>query len=393
MCRYVERREFTLDKKLSEEKILQTYDLFGLNRPKKIVWVKDIFDVNFSLNARSAWNAGGARNTWNIFNFRNTWNGWSAWITRSARSARRIWNTLNAWGAWDNENIKDAWSIRSARSARSAWNAWNAVSVWSVWHSSDYRSRRSAWSAKTAWEYSSACVVGAKSVVDNSFSWIALDSDFSWYIFLFEYYLNPRRNKLPNGNDRVYLKYSELLLEALEAGLGYRVEWQNTLYLAPIPTFRLNKDTPPQYHSDQLPAIEWENGARSYYLDGVNLPKELWRKIISKEMTLSEIMKIEISDQRTVALKYNPQAIIKEKAQLIHKDDRNNELYLIENSEINKLTEFPKMYFLKMKCPTGRIFIEGVEPTFAERHPNATECQAELCGLILSEYTSLLLES
>ena len=110
-------------------------------------------------------------------------------------------------------------------------------------------------------------------------------------------------------------------------------------------------------------------------------------------MSLSDIMKIEISDQRTVALKYNPQAIIKENAKLVHKDERSNELYIVENSEINKLTNVPKMYFLKMKCPTGRIFIEGVEPNFAEAHPNATECQAELCGLVLSEYQSLVLES
>ena len=122
-------------------------------------------------------------------------------------------------------------------------------------------------------------------------------------------------------------------------------------------------------HSDQVPAVSFKDGYELYYLDGVNFPKELWEKVISKEMTLSEIMKIEISDQRTVALKYNPQAIIKENAQLIHKDDRNNELYLVENSEINTLTNFPKMYFVKMICPTGRVFIEGVEPKCAEEHP------------------------
>ena len=110
-------------------------------------------------------------------------------------------------------------------------------------------------------------------------------------------------------------------------------------------------------------------------------------------MSLSEIMKIEISDQRTVALKYNPQAIIKEKAKLVHKDDRTNELYLVEGSEINELTNFPKMWFLKMTCPTGRIFIEGIEPNFAEKHQNATECQAELCGLTKSEYMSMSMES
>ena len=142
-----------------------------------------------------------------------------------------------------------------------------------------------------------------------------------------------------------------------------------------------------------MPSIEWRDGYKLWHLDGVELSEELWQKIISKEMTLSEIMKIEISDQRTVALKYNPQAIIKENAKLIHKDDRNNELYLVENSEINKLTNFPKMYFLKMLCPTGRIFIEGVPPEEAEKNPNATDMQALLCGLTKSEYMSMTLES
>ena len=155
----------------------------------------------------------------------------------------------------------------------------------------------------------------------------------------------------------------------------------------------LRRDEQGRLHSDQEMAIKYPDGWGIYALDGVRLPEELWQKIISKEMSFSEIMKIEISDQRTVALKYNPQAIINENAKLIDKDDRNNELYLIEGKEINTLTGFPKMYFLKMLCPTGRTFIEGVEPSFADKHLNATECQAELCGLTKSEYMSMTLES
>jgi len=146
-------------------------------------------------------------------------------------------------------------------------------------------------------------------------------------------------------------------------------------------------------HSDQKPAIEWKDNTGIYFLDGVKFEKDLWQQVISQKMSLSEIMKIEISDQRTVALKYNPQAIIKENAKLIHKDNRNNELYLVENSEINKLTEFPKMYFLKMLCPTGRIFIEGVPPEEAEKNPHAGKMQAFLCGLKYSDYLDMSLES
>ena len=342
-CRNVERKDFVLDKKLSEELILKTYDLFGLDRPKKIVWFDDLTSTEWNNIASSA---------------------------SSASSARSAWSAMSASSASSASSARSAWSAMSAMSARSAWSAWSASSA------SSARSARSAsWSAWSA-----------------RFASSSLDYDFDWYIFVFQYKEDQTDNPI-NENDIKYLEYCELLMQAKEAGLGYRVEWEDTLYLVPTPIVRLNEETPPQFHSDQLPAIEWKNGEKVYYLDGVHLPKDLWQKIVSKEMSLSEIMKIEISDQRTVALKYNPQAIIKENAKLIHKDDRNNELYLVEGSEINTLTDFPKMYFLKMLCPTGRVFIEGVPPEIAEEKLNATDCQAYLCGLTKSEYMSMTLES
>ncbi len=146
-------------------------------------------------------------------------------------------------------------------------------------------------------------------------------------------------------------------------------------------------------HSDQKMAIEWKDGTGFYYLDGTKFEEDLWKKVLSKKMTFSEIMKIEISDQRTIALKHNPQAIINEHAKLIDKDDRNNELYCIEGQELNKELDFPKIWFLKMLCPTGRVFIESIEPVFAENHQNATECQAWLCQLTLNEYNLMRMES
>mgnify|MGYP007026537402 FL=1 len=145
--------------------------------------------------------------------------------------------------------------------------------------------------------------------------------------------------------------------------------------------------------NDQKPAIEWKDGSGIYLLDGVKFEKEVWEKVVSKKMTFGEIMAIDISDQRTVALKYNPEAIIKENAKLIHKDNRNNELYLIEGNRLNEELGFPKVWFLKMKCPTGRTFVEGVNPEDAEKNPNATAMQALLCGLTLNEYMSMSMES
>ena len=168
------------------------------------------------------------------------------------------------------------------------------------------------------------------------------------------------------------------------------IRTQDIVYVLVAPTIRREDG---RLHSDQRPALEWENGTGQYYIDGVNLPKELWESILSQKMTFAEIMKIDISDQRTVALKYNPQAILNEGSTLVHKDHRNNELYLIEGKQINKDLEAPKIWFLKMLCPTGRTFIEGVPPDEAEKNPNATYLQALLCGLTLQEYLDMELES
>jgi hypothetical protein len=192
------------------------------------------------------------------------------------------------------------------------------------------------------------------------------------------------------GNPK-YIEIMEYLLRAKEAGLGYLIDVEvgGELFIAPNPIVKIVNNS---FHSETLPAIEYAT-QKFYFLDGVNLKKELWKKILSNTLSFKEIMAIEISDQRTVALKYNPQAIIKENAVLIHKDNRHNELYKIEGQEINKELSESKIWFLKMLCPTGRIFVEGVPPTEAEKNPNATAMQALLCGLSYSEYMGMVLES
>ena len=161
MCQNVEREDFTLDKKTAEELILKTYDIFGLARPKKVVWFKDIFDKKFDKVAGSA---------------------------------------------------------------------------------------RSAWSAGSAWS--------------------ALDYDFDWFVIEHEYCKNRKDNlgKEPNENDYKYLKYSELLMQAKEAGLGYRIEWEDTLYLVPTPLVKI--DAQNRFHSEKEPAIRWKDGKEFYYLQG-----------------------------------------------------------------------------------------------------------------------------
>jgi len=152
----------------------------------------------------------------------------------------------------------------------------------------------------------------------------------------------------------------------------------------------VRRDDENQLHNDQKPAIRWRDGFELYYLDGVHLEKELWREIVSKEMSFAEIMRIENADHQAVALKYNPEAILANGAKLIDgPTSRGNELFLIENSELNKLTEFPQMYYVRMNCPTGRTFIEDVEPEYARANPYADACQAFNCSLTPEQYGML----
>ncbi len=142
-------------------------------------------------------------------------------------------------------------------------------------------------------------------------------------------------------------------------------------------------------HNDQGSAIKWRDGFELYYLDGIHLDKELWTKIMSKTMNFKEIMEIPNTDHRMVALKHNPEAMIKSGAELVDKSKRDNELFKIEGQEINKILSFPKIWFLRFKCPTGRVFIEGVDPKVAEATPKADICQAYALGLSYEEYQTL----
>ncbi len=323
------RKEYVFDKQKITELVAKLYNLFSFKIPK-IEWCVDITDEKFSGAARAA----GA--------------------TRATRAARAAGATRAAWAAWAAGAAGAAWAAGAARAAGATGAAWAAGATGAA---------RAAWAARAATDYNG-----------------------QEYIFSYEFCQTNECNE----NDRKFNKAQELFLQLKEAGAGYLAEKNDIVYICPNPIIFLEEN---QYHSDQFPAVSWKDGLELYYLDGVNLAKDLWQKIISQKMTFSEIMTIETADQRTVALKYNPQAILNEHAELVHKDNRNNELYKIEGQKINEELGFPKIWFLKMLCPTGRIFIEGCDPIEAEKNPNATYQQALLCGLSIEQYMSLELES
>ena len=293
-CKNVERLDFKLDKKNAEECLLKTYDLFGLSRPKNIIWLKDVFDKKFQDVAR--------------------WSAWSAW------------------------------------SARSAWSA------------------ESAWSARLAWSAESA-----------------LDYNFDWYVFEFEYCKNPEKDKLPDENDFKYLEYCELLMQAKEYGLGYRVEFENTLYLVPTPLVLIDEQN--RFHSDTKPAIRWKGGKEIYYLYGVNFDKKLWTKIVNNKLSAVEILKLENIEQRYIALKYlGAERLLTElNAELIEQSERGNKLYKIDNIITDK-----SLRLLKYVCPsTGREYVSFVP----YEQNKADEAMAWKHHLTIEEYNQLKIEA
>jgi hypothetical protein len=119
--------------------------------------------------------------------------------------------------------------------------------------------------------------------------------------------------------------------------------------------------------------------------------------VLTGKMSFSEILKIENTEQRLQAMRMNPNALMSEHPKLIHRSERGNELWVIENSEVNKIYDAPKVYLLgfidpSKKSPNNKMY-EEVNPEDAEREMNADAINALHCRLTLEEYMNLEYES
>ena len=151
-------------------------------------------------------------------------------------------------------------------------------------------------------------------------------------------------------------------------------------------------------HSETRQAIYWKyDNSGYYYLNGVSIEKELWERILSRQMSFQEILKIDNTEKRLVAMRYNPNALLKENPKLIKKSERGNELWLIENSEVNKIYNAPKVYLLGFIDPSkvapNNKFYEEVDPELAEKNFDPDEINATHCKLTLEQYGKLVYET
>lgn len=174
-------------------------------------------------------------------------------------------------------------------------------------------------------------------------------------------------------------------MQAVEAGVGYRVEYNDVLYLVPDRIARIDNQN--RFHSTKGPSIFWKGGREFFYIHGVNFNKTTWKKVVSPKVTAKTILSLKNTEQRMAVLKVHGIEKILDKAKLVNKSKKGNELYLLENVFRNPT------YYLKFKDPsTDRIYVEGVRPEVGEKK-DADYAQAQAWGLTKEEYLSIQIET
>ena len=124
----------------------------------------------------------------------------------------------------------------------------------------------------------------------------SIDYDFDWFVLTYEY---NQSEKDGNKNDKKYLEYCNILLEAKKLGLGYWCDFEDVIYLVPTPIVSIDERN--NFHSLKSPAVYWKGGEENYFIRGVKLDKALWKKIVSGKMSAEEVFAIENTEQRRVA--------------------------------------------------------------------------------------------
>ena len=111
--------------------------------------------------------------------------------------------------------------------------------------------------------------------------------------------------------------------------------FENYVFVSDRPT-KLHFNESYRLHSELEPAYEYSDGWAGYYLDGVHLSQELWRKIIDKSLPAKDALAIENQDQRTVAMQYlGGEKILKELDGKKFAKDKYGELWTLDIKDTN----------------------------------------------------------
>ena len=185
-------------------------------------------------------------------------------------------------------------------------------------------------------------------------------SDFGWLSFYDFFY----RIGVDLGTAKSDLKKFESLIKS---GVYDMVQLDGLCVVSQLPK-AVRRNAQNNMHSDKLPAIEFRDGYKLHYLNGVFFKEELWTEVVSGEMPFEKILAIEDVDQRTQAMRYADidKFVTHANGELL--DEYNK--FTVEGEVVNyKLYKFPSgdiftedAYYCLFDCPsTRKKHMEGVE--------------------------------
>lgn len=98
----------------------------------------------------------------------------------------------------------------------------------------------------------------------------------------------------------------------MRKGIWNIVFYDEACFIAKLPT-KVNRDATHRLHSEKEAAIMWRDGVKSYYVRGVHFDKELWTKVVNKELSPKETLQLSNIEQRYIALGiYGADKLLKE---------------------------------------------------------------------------------
>jgi hypothetical protein len=292
----------------------------------------------------------------------------------AARDAARgaAWGAARgaAWGAaWD--AARDAaWDAARDAACGAAWGAARGAAWGAAWDAARGAARGAARDA--AWDAARGAARGAAWGAARGAAWGAARGI----------------GALNTGlKDEATLKYVEIDMEifkALENGLGFFFPMKDKLVLVPTPRMIIAGD---RLHYDQGKAVEWPDGTGFYFLQGVKFEEDLYKKVVSQEISAEEVMKIPNAETRMAAISMlKPKELLKQLgAKLTHTGQKGTKLYEVKNFMDMGETE----YAMHMVCPsTAREYVEWVEPEVGKRK-DADLAQAHAFGIPLEDYLAM----
>jgi hypothetical protein len=151
-------------------------------------------------------------------------------------------------------------------------------------------------------------------------------------------------------------------MEAKEAGLGYRVELNDVLYLVPTPIVKIDDQN--RFHSEKESAIKWK-GCETYMLHGVKFEKEWWSKIVNDELSPEEILAFDNTEHRRIAWEYMDKKKLEglKDFKVLDEVKDDGKGYLMRVIQFNH-PDAGEIRYYNCFCPTtGREYYLGTEET------------------------------